>query len=55
MVTMVLNKIQDPALYAKMYPSESEEARAKRMEHLLDNFLNMPNKVGNGRFRSHNS
>ena len=44
MVTMVLNKIQDPTLFAKMYPSESEEARAKRMEHLLDLFLNMPNK-----------
>ena len=44
MVTVVLNKIQDPTLFAKMYPSESEEARAKRMEHLLDLFLNMPNK-----------
>jgi len=44
MVTMVLNKIQDPTLFAKMYPSETEEARAKRMEHLLDLFLNMPNR-----------
>ena len=44
MVTMVLNKIQDPQLYARMYPSDSDEARAKRMEHVLDLFLNMPTR-----------
>jgi hypothetical protein len=47
MVAMVLNKVQDSFVMESMYPGESAESRTKRMEHLLDLYLNMPNKGHN--------
>ncbi len=44
MVALMLSKIQDPGLLERMYPNEAAESRARRLEHLLDLYLNMPNK-----------
>ena len=45
MAWKVLDMVQSPSLMLRMYPNETAEARAKRTEHLLDLYLNMPNKV----------
>ena len=40
----MLARAADPEIMARVYPSEPAEARARRTEHLLDLYLNMPNK-----------
>ena len=47
MARKVLELVQSPVPMSRMYPGETPEARAKRTEHLMDLYLNMPNKVSN--------
>ncbi len=47
MSARVLEAVQDPDLLLRMCPGESEESRGRRREHLMDLYLNMPNKGAN--------
>ncbi len=47
MSARVLEAVQDPDLLLRMCPGESEESRGRRREHLMDLYLNMPNKGTN--------
>lgn len=44
MVKLVLETITDPQLMRRMYPDETSESWAKRLEYVLDLYINMPNK-----------
>jgi len=41
---LVLNYLNDPKFFAKLYPSDTSESRLSRMSFTLDLYLNTPDK-----------
>lgn len=41
---LVLDTLEDTAFMARLYPDDTEEARHDRIRHIVDLYLNMPDK-----------
>ena len=48
---LILETLEDAAFMARLYPQDAESARGDRIHHMLDLYLNMPDKgVWNSQF-----
>ena len=41
---LLLDTLNDPTFYQLLYPQDTSEMTAQRLEHMVDLYLNMPDK-----------